>query len=258
MVCRADWLVHEGPWYVFVCSTLFACSFIGGGSRLASQWRKKATGVKDILLKTIYPEISAEQERKGTILTCLIFFFYVLGVLAMKFVQPSLVLVPAGHILAYKRQSFDEIDLRNPITGEARVALTKHAASTGRVLETLDTLTVNLAAPADFRFGDFYEDQEWIGVSLIRLAPSGATAAQQSGFVSVRKAVTQGIAHALAITTTTMSTTRMFNCNTATYFPMNQISLIGANSSGSENDIGVDGSETSNANLDGGEGYFMQ
>lgn len=239
-----------------MCSTWFACSFIGSGTRLASQWRKKATGVKDILLKNVYPEISEEQERKGTILTCLIFFFIVLGVLAMKFVQPSLVLVPAGHILAYNRQSFGEIDLqRNPITGEARVALTKHAASTGRVLETLDTLTVNLAAPADFRFGDDYEDQEWIGVSLIRLAPSGATAAQQSGFVSVRKAVTQGIAHALA----NHNNNNVNNKNvTATYFPMNQISLIGANSSGSENDIGVDGSETSNANLDGGEGYFMQ
>lgn len=93
------------------------------------------------------------------------------------------------NFLVYLRDAFAEIDVQsNPMTGQVRVVLTKlpphHSA---RMIQTLDQLTVNLVAPPEFRFGETYEDDFWIGVHLVRIQPTAVARIPVDGFVSVKK-----------------------------------------------------------------------
>jgi hypothetical protein len=188
------------------------------------------------LLKALNPEITAEQEAKGTnLLLCRM--FYSVGFSALKFVQPSHVILAGTHIFAYIRDAFSHVEFQmNPVSGEVRVSLVKLAGVTGRVVETMDTITVNLVPPPDFKFGGYFEDEVWTGVELIRLSPTSAQIPQSDGFVTVGRAVSNAISRVLGNTNSNNSNASIMTI---------------ANSSGSDHDLGLE-SDTSN-NTDG---YF--
>lgn len=88
--------------------------------------------------------------------------------------------------MVYLRESYSVIEFQsNPQTGEVRVLLTKlPPPNSARMLETLDQVTVNLVPPRDFRFGEPFEDEHWVGIQLVRKQPAKRAV---DGFVSVMK-----------------------------------------------------------------------